>query len=122
VIFSGFTKNVEKYYQASDVFTLPSLYDPFGLVGIEALAAGLPSAVSIQSGCSSLIEEGVNGSVINDPTSAAQIENSLEKIIRDAGTLQAMKSKARDSVSGCTWDKVWNAYDKIFRDAAGERR
>lgn len=48
VIFQGVVMDVEDYLQAMDVFVLPSLFEGFGIVGIEAQAAGLPVLVSDQ--------------------------------------------------------------------------
>ncbi|WP_203640796.1 glycosyltransferase [Levilactobacillus andaensis] len=42
IIFTGEQVNVSKIYSAADVFTLPSLYESFGIVGLEAQANGLP--------------------------------------------------------------------------------
>jgi len=51
-------------YAAADVFLLPTLYDPFANVTLEALAAGLPVITSAQNGASEIIENGVNGFVL----------------------------------------------------------
>lgn len=42
VFLAGRRENVEDYYRAADVFVLPSKYEPFGHVYLEALATGLP--------------------------------------------------------------------------------
>jgi len=51
-------------YAAADVFLLPTLYDPFANVTLEALAAGLPVITSAQNGASEIIEEGKNGFIL----------------------------------------------------------
>jgi UDP-glucose:(heptosyl)LPS alpha-1,3-glucosyltransferase len=51
-------------YAAADVFLLPSLYDPFANVTLEALAAGLPVITSAQNGASEILENEVNGFVL----------------------------------------------------------
>lgn len=46
VIFTGYTDRVSEYLCAMDVFLLPSLYEGFGNVNLEAQASGLPCIVS----------------------------------------------------------------------------
>ena len=46
IIFSGEHSNIADYYQAMDVFVLPSLFEGLGIVNIEAQCAGLPCFVS----------------------------------------------------------------------------
>lgn len=51
-------------YAAADVFLLPTLYDPFANVTLEALAAGLPVITSAQNGASEIIQNEVNGFIL----------------------------------------------------------
>ena len=51
-------------YAAADVFLLPTLYDPFANVTLEALAAGLPVITSAQNGASEIIEDDKNGFIL----------------------------------------------------------
>lgn len=51
-------------YAAADVFLLPSLYDPFANVTLEALAAGLPVITSAQNGASEILRNEVNGFIL----------------------------------------------------------
>ena len=51
-------------YAAADVFVLPTLYDPFANVTLEALAAGLPVITSAQNGASEIMQNEVNGFVL----------------------------------------------------------
>ena len=46
VILPGFSNDVNKYYQAMDIFCLPSIYEGLGIVGIEAQMSGLPCVFS----------------------------------------------------------------------------
>ena len=51
-------------YAAADVFLLPTLYDPFANVTLEALAAGLPVITSAQNGASEIIRHEENGFIL----------------------------------------------------------
>lgn len=51
-------------YAAADVFLLPTLYDPFANVTLEALAAGLPVITSAQNGASEILENGKTGYIL----------------------------------------------------------
>jgi UDP-glucose:(heptosyl)LPS alpha-1,3-glucosyltransferase len=61
VVFTGALDDVKPYYGAADALTLPSLYDPFPNVALEAMASGLPVVTSYQCGAAELIENGKNG-------------------------------------------------------------
>jgi len=114
VRFVGPTSQVNRYYRAADLFILPSLYDPFGLVGIEALASGLPSIVSIQSGVSHVIRPGHNGLLLSRPESSDEIKSTLEMILSDAKLRDLMRTNARQSVLNYTWENIWPLYEKAF--------
>jgi UDP-glucose:(heptosyl)LPS alpha-1,3-glucosyltransferase len=61
VHFLGPQTDVKPFYGASDALVLPTLYDPFPNVALEAMACGLPLVTSVKSGAAELIESGVNG-------------------------------------------------------------
>ena len=84
VIFTGGISDVRAYYAASDVFLMPTLYEPFGLVFGEAMACGLPVITSPQAGAADWIEHGVNGYVV-DPLDAAAMANAIHAALNTPG-------------------------------------
>lgn len=64
VLFLGSTGEVEKLYAASDLFVLPTLYDAFSNVCLEAMACGTPVITSRNNGASELIRDGEEGYVL----------------------------------------------------------
>ena len=81
VLFSGYIGFPElmKYYKMADVFVLPSVYEPWGLVVNEALAFGLPVVISDKVGCGSdLVKNSENGFVFSDDT---ELYDGMEKAL-----------------------------------------
>lgn len=67
VIFRGPEKDVTKLYAAADIFVLPTIYDPFSNATLEAMASGLPVITTSGNGVSELIDNGVEGYVVDSP-------------------------------------------------------
>ena len=64
-------------YHASDCFMLPSLHEPFGMVVLEAWAAGLPTAASARGGLTGIITHGENG-LLFEPVPSDDGEHSAD--------------------------------------------
>lgn len=86
VHFLGFTpdEQVEEHYNNSDVFIVPSLYESFGLIFVEAMAHGLPLIGGRAGGIPEVVEEDVTGYLIS--------ENDVEDLARKA--LELINSRA----------------------------
>ncbi|NCD09645.1 MAG: glycosyltransferase family 1 protein [Negativicutes bacterium] len=83
VIFIGFKQKRElsNFYNMGDIFVLPSLSDPFGIVYSEALASGLFVIASIYAGASyDIITDGLNGFVI-DPHDIEALAACIDRTI-----------------------------------------
>lgn len=64
VRFLGPTRDLATLFSAADVFTLPTLYDPFSNACLEALAAGLPVVTTTANGFSEIIIPGLHGNIV----------------------------------------------------------
>ncbi len=95
VHFAGPQADVAPYYSAADALVLPTLYDPFPNVALEALASGLPVITSFKSGAAEIIQTGVNGYVCD----ALDITALSAHMLHCANQGQNMKHAARASVS-----------------------
>lgn len=73
----GEVRDLPAVYAAADLFLLPTLYDPFSNACLEALAAGLPVITTRDNGFSEIIENGVHGSIVEDPLNIAAICEAL---------------------------------------------
>jgi UDP-glucose:(heptosyl)LPS alpha-1,3-glucosyltransferase len=81
MIFAGEERILEKYYGASDMLVLPTLYDPFSNVCLEALACGLPVITTTSNGAAEIIEEGKNGYIIEDASDTGEIAKHISLLL-----------------------------------------
>ena len=66
--FAGPMSDVTQIFHGVDAVALPSLFEPFGNVVMEAMASGVPVLSSAQSGASELLPESLQRFVVRDPT------------------------------------------------------
>lgn len=81
IVFQGPTKEPEKYYNACDVFVLPTFYDACSLVIFEAMACGLPVITTVDNGASGVITQGVDGQVLNDPRDVPAMAEAMRQFL-----------------------------------------
>ncbi len=94
IIFCGIQKEIHKYYAAADVFVLPTIYEPFGNVHLEALASGLPVITTKLSGASEIIEGGKQGFTLEKPENIEEIAEKI-MLLMDGNVKERMASEAR---------------------------
>jgi len=87
------------------VVVVPSLYEPFGLVALEAQAVGTPVAVSDVGGLRELVTDGITG-VRFEPESPAAIATAIRRLLRDPKNATAMAKTARQKAET---DFSWTA-------------
>jgi len=114
VIFAGAQEDVRPYYGAADVLTLPSLYDPFPNVALEAMASGLPVVTSLKCGAAELIENGKNGFACD----ALDIEGQTGflRTLLDPEIRQRMGLAARQTVEPLTLAAMSDRLVRLYRD------
>lgn len=139
VHFAGYVNDQarNKLFRQSSVAVFPSLYEPFGIVALEAMAAGIPAVVSDTGGLSEIVEHGIDGlkcyagspdsladnilAVLGDPKLAERLRfNGYEKAKNKyswfaiAGeTLSVYEEVIQDSGKADWHSDTWMAADPI---------
>jgi UDP-glucose:(heptosyl)LPS alpha-1,3-glucosyltransferase len=114
VHFAGSVRGVNEYYAAADIFVLPTLYEPFGLVITEAMAAGLPVIVSKLAGAAEIMEPGRDGVLLDDPHDSIELARAIDSLaapeIRDR-----MGRQARETALRHQWHDVVAQVSAVYR-------
>jgi UDP-glucose:(heptosyl)LPS alpha-1,3-glucosyltransferase len=77
VHFLGEVADLAPVYAAVDIFILPTIYDPFSNACLEALASGLPIITTRSNGFSEIIDEGVHGSIVDNPANLVALRDAI---------------------------------------------
>lgn len=111
VYFVGRQENIQEWYRESHVFVLPSLYEGFGSVYVEAMSSGLPCiAISNKTGKFSvasdeIIDTGVNGYLMYE-NDADELSYYLLKLYNDpALSLELGKNARHKTETMFSWRK-----------------
>ena len=108
------------YYAAADVFALPSYYDPFGLVVLEAAACGLPVVTTRSTGAGELLRDGREGFLLDDPGDAAALAQRLA-LLTDPQRRAAMGRAARRTAAMFSVDRNYRETLAVYAETI-ERR
>jgi UDP-glucose:(heptosyl)LPS alpha-1,3-glucosyltransferase len=78
VRFLGPVTDMRSVYAASDLFLLPTIYDPFSNACLEALSFGIPVITTGSNGFAEIVESGVHGQIIDRPNDTGAIRKAIE--------------------------------------------
>lgn len=104
VIFAGYTDSIEKFYGMSDIFVLPTMYEPFANVCLEAMACGLPVVTTRLNGASELIKEGENGYVLYKWDNTDELSSLIKSLLSDKAYIR-MGENAYQTARSFTWER-----------------
>ena len=84
VIFVGPHEHPEQVCAAADLSVLPSYYEPFGCVHLEAMATGIPTVASRISGVSEILDHRSAGAIVEDPLNPEELAEKLSPFANDS--------------------------------------
>lgn len=117
VHYCGPTGDVARFHAAADVFVMPTQYEAFGSVVVEALASGLPVITTSRAGAAAAVHPGVNGLLQEDPDDARELAGLLRQAL-DPDVRAGWASAAPGSVRGYEWSSVMAKIEAIFAETA----
>jgi glycosyltransferase involved in cell wall biosynthesis len=122
VMFTGFVDDdtLRKLQVCADASVVPSLFEPFGIVALEAMAARSPVVVSDTGGLSEIVEHDVSGvkAYVDNPDSLAW---GITKVLTDDGYANWMRTNAYKRVQEkYNWDKIAQQTRNIYNNVLNE--
>ncbi|MEA5486955.1 MULTISPECIES: glycosyltransferase [Pseudanabaena] len=103
------------YYTAADVCVIPSHYEPFGLVAIEAMACGVPVVASNVGGLKFTIIHEETGLLV-EPKNNEDFANSIHRILFDELWVRKMRKQSSANVNQhYSWTGVTIQLSELYR-------
>lgn len=102
VRFLGRRGDVPELMRAADALALPSLFEPFGNVALEAMASGLPVLTTSRCGVAEVVPDELRPFVVADPANAAELAVKMQALIEAPPAIGKIAHAAAEMF---TWDR-----------------
>jgi D-inositol-3-phosphate glycosyltransferase len=101
------------FYASADVVVMPSLYESFGMVALEAMACGTPVVASDVGGLSFLVRDGETGYLVpeNDPETLAAC---LGKLMRDPDLRRRLGARGKEVAREYAWTRIADRIEELY--------
>ncbi|MBM7854988.1 glycogen(starch) synthase [Desulfohalotomaculum tongense] len=123
VYFTGYVDDSTRnsLYKFADVAVFPSLYEPFGIVALEAMAARTPLVVSDTGGLAEIIDHGVNGlkAYTGNPNSVA--DNVLHMLLNPDSAGRMKERAYKEVVEKYNWQKIAGETVRLYEEILAAR-
>jgi len=113
--FTGFISGPEinKVYQMADVFVMPSVSEPFGLVALEAMKNGTPVLLSKQSGAAEVI----NNALVTDFWDVDEMANKIVNLVRHPALQHELEQNTVKEASKFNLDEPARKVEDCYKNA-----
>lgn len=111
-------REAERFLSALDLCVVPSRWEGFGLVAVEAMACGVPVIASRVDSIPELIEDGRDGTLVppDDPAALAQ---ALAELLKDTETRARLGNQARSRAEQFSLTTMIDAHQRLYREVTG---
>jgi UDP-glucose:(heptosyl)LPS alpha-1,3-glucosyltransferase len=119
VHFVGMVRDPAGLYKTGLLLLMPSLYEAFSLVSLEAAASGLPLLTTAVSGTDELVVNGENGWILQKDVS--QWSDRMTALAAEPMLATSMGKRSREIVSTYTWDRAAATFEELYREGRSTR-
>jgi glycosyltransferase involved in cell wall biosynthesis len=115
IIFTGYIPRNEllKAYAAADIFVLPSLFEPFGIVLLEAMASKKPIVATNVGGIPEVVENGKNGILVK-PGNEEELANAILYLLSHEDQAKIMGINGYNMVKKYSWDLIAKKIEEVY--------
>jgi alpha-maltose-1-phosphate synthase len=111
---------VTQLYSHAAVFACPSVYEPFGLINLEAMACEAPVVASGVGGILEVVQDGITGFLV-EPARPDQLAAKIRRVLDDPALGRTMGQAGRKRVEDhFSWDSVAERTERTYADAIAE--
>jgi len=114
----GFVDNVGDYLANFDLFVFPSLHEGMGSILLDAMYYGLPIVASRVGGIPEIVDDRVNGFLIEPEQPDAMIA-AIDELLSDADSVEKMRTANREKAASFSAQRMAAAYDELYRSILG---
>jgi len=108
-----------KMIAMADIFVVPSLYEPFGIVTLEGMSMGKPTIGSRTGGIAEVIEEGKSG-LLFEPSNSDQLAEKIRFLLDNLNRRLKLSQGAVKRAKEFTWEKNTEKVSAIYKDLIGK--
>ena len=122
IIFTGFLDFKKKLMAMSeaDVFAIPSLIEPFGLVALEARAIRKPIVATKVGGLKEVLKNGETAIMIK-PYNSQELAKSIIKVFSNLKIVEKLSQKAKNHLKDLDWSVIIELYISIYNNYSRAR-
>ena len=116
--FTGFLKgdDVDKMFQLSDVYIMPSVSEPFGISPLEAMRSNVPVIISKQSGVAEVLDYAVKV----DYWDVDAMADAIYGFVKYPALAKMFSTKGLEEVTGLKWNNAAAKIKDVYEDAINE--
>jgi len=114
--FLGWVSHQDLYniYAQCDIFVMPSLIEAFGVVFLEAMAAGLPVIGTRVGGIPEIIRDGING-ILVEPGKPNELGSAIIKVLKDRTLSEKLKQAGLETVQNFNVNNMMKCTYRVYK-------